>query len=30
LRNWVKTDAIKRIDYAKQSNSKSGVDLSHL
>ena len=30
LRNWVKKDAIKRIDYAKKSNSKRGVDLSHL
>lgn len=30
LRNWVKNDAIKRIDYAKQNNIKRGADLSHL
>ncbi len=30
LRNWVKTDAIKRIDNAKQSNNKRSIDLSNL
>lgn len=30
LRNFVKTDAIKRIDYAKQSNNKRAIDLSNL
>lgn len=30
LRNWVKKGAIQRIDYAKQANSKRGIDLSNL
>jgi phage replication O-like protein O len=30
LRNWVKKGAIQRMDYAKQANSKRGIDLSNL
>jgi len=30
LRNFVKTDALKRIDYAKQSNNKRAIDASNI